>query len=59
VVFTSVSKEKPFTLPMNKTLTMQVKGAPLTDGPHKLKIAFVAEGIGMLSFEVVDIPVKS
>jgi hydroxymethylglutaryl-CoA reductase (NADPH) len=59
VVFTSVSKEKPFTLPMNKTLTMQVKGAPLTDGPHKLKIAFIAEGIGMLSFEVVDIPVKS
>jgi hydroxymethylglutaryl-CoA reductase (NADPH) len=55
VPFTDVSREKPFTLPMNRTLTMRVKGAPLGGGAHKLKISFVAEGIGKLSFEVVDV----
>ncbi len=59
VCFTAVSKEKPFTLAMNKELTMLVKGPPLEDSPHKIKIGFVAEGIGKLSFEVIDQPAKS
>jgi len=59
IPFTSVSREKPFTLPMNKALTVLVRGVTLTDIPHKLKIGFVAEGIGKLSFEVIDTPSKN
>ncbi len=59
VPFNSVSDEKPFTLAMNKSLTMLVEGVTLADGPHKLKVGFVAEGIGLLSFEVIDVPAKS
>jgi hypothetical protein len=40
---------------MNKSLTILVKGEPLSEGPHKLKIGFLAEGIGSLSFEVTDL----
>jgi len=58
VCFTTVSKEKPFTLAMNRSLVILVKGVELSDGPHKIKIGFVAEGIGKLSFEVIDSPVK-
>jgi hydroxymethylglutaryl-CoA reductase (NADPH) len=57
VCFTAVSKSSPFTLAMNKGLTMLVKGTTLTPGPHKLKVSFMAEGIGKLSFEVIDVPV--
>lgn len=59
IPFTDVSKDKPFTLPMNKAMTVMVRGVTLTDAPHKIKIGFVAEGIGKLSFEVIDTPVKS
>jgi hydroxymethylglutaryl-CoA reductase (NADPH) len=59
VPFNSVSKEKPFTLPMNKVLNIQVKSTHLSDEPHKLRMSFVAEGIGELSFEVTDVPVKT
>ncbi|MBN1189262.1 MAG: hypothetical protein JXA46_05865 [Dehalococcoidales bacterium] len=59
VPFSSVSAENPFTLPMNKNLTIVVKGTNLEDAPHKLKIGFVAEGIGLLSFEVIDAPARS
>lgn len=59
VCFTKISQERPFTLPMNKNLTILVKGVSLSDGPHKLKIGFVAEGIGKLSFEVIDLPAKA
>ncbi len=58
VCFLAVSKDNPFTLSMNRTLTIMVKGVFLSDEPHKLKIGFVAEGIGKLSFEVLDIPGK-
>jgi hydroxymethylglutaryl-CoA reductase (NADPH) len=55
VPFSSVCKEKPFTLSMNKALKILAKGVHLNDDPHKLKISFVAEGIGKLSFEVTDL----
>lgn len=58
ICFTAVNKEKPFTLSMNKSLTMLVKGLPLSPAPHKLKISFIAEGIGRLSFEVIDAPAQ-
>jgi hydroxymethylglutaryl-CoA reductase (NADPH) len=53
--FPAVSKETPFTLSMNKTLTILVKGVTLSAEPHKIGFSFVAEGLGKLGFEVTDI----
>ncbi len=53
--FTAVTKDKPFTLAMNKTSTLLVKGTSLSPGPHKLGIGFVVQGLGNMSFEVTDI----
>ena len=55
VPFSAVSKDRPFTLLMNKTLTILVKGVTLSEGPHKIGLGFVAEGLGKLGFEVTDI----
>ena len=54
VPFTAVSNSTPFTLAMNKTSTLIVKGTPLTSGPHKLNIGFVVQGLGNMAFDVVD-----
>jgi len=59
IPFNSVSKDKPFTLSMNKALTVLVRGVTLTDEPHRIRVGFIAEGIGKLSFEVIDTPVKN
>jgi len=59
VPFSVVSKDKPFTLPMNKTLTILVKGVTLSKGPHKIGMSFVAEGLGKLGFEVTDMVSKA
>ncbi len=56
VPFNVVCKENPFTLSTNKGLMMLVKGKTISNEPHRLKIGFVAEGIGTLSFEVIDQP---
>ena len=55
VSFSAVNKEKTFTLPMNRTLTILVKGVTLSEEPHKIGLSFVAEGLGKLSFEVTDV----
>jgi len=55
VTFSAVSKDRPFTLPMNKTLTILVKGVTLSEGPHKIGLSFVAAGLGKLGFEVTDV----
>ncbi|MFC1963452.1 hypothetical protein ACFLVL_02395 [Chloroflexota bacterium] len=54
IPFTGVSKSKPFTLAMNKTATISVKGTRLAEGPHKIGFSFVAQGLGNLHFEVTD-----
>ena len=54
-LFTEVSRDKPFTLPMNKKLTIKVKGVAITEGAHKIGMSFVAEGLGQLGFEVNDV----
>lgn len=53
--FSAVSKDKPFTLAMNKTVTILVKGVTLSEGPHKIGFSFVAQGLGKLGFEVTDL----
>lgn len=55
IPFITVGKDKPFTLAMNKTLRILVKGVKLSPGPHKLGFSFVAQGLGKLGFEVSDI----
>ena len=55
VPFPAVSKDKPFTLAMNKILTVLVYGVTLPEGPHKLGFGFVAQGLGKLGFEVTDL----
>ena len=59
VPFSSVSEHNPFTLAMNKTLTIVVKGAPLSEGPHKISFNFIAQGLGKLGFEVTDIVTRT
>ena len=54
-LFTEVSRDKPFTLPMNKKLTIKVKGITINEGAHKIGMSFVAEGLGQLGFEVTDV----
>lgn len=53
--FSAVSKDKPFTLAMNKTTLILVKGVSLSEGPHKIGFSFVVQGLGQLSFEVTDL----
>jgi hydroxymethylglutaryl-CoA reductase (NADPH) len=55
VPFSNVSKDKPFTLAMNKTLKVLYRGETLSDGPHKIGFSFHAQGMGKLGFEVTDI----
>lgn len=55
VPFSAISQERPFTLAMNKILTIVVKGVTLAEGAHRIGFSFVAQGLGKLSFEVTDL----
>ncbi len=54
VPFTAVSNGTPFTLALNKTSTLLVKGTALAPGLHKLGIGFVVQGLGNMSFDIAD-----
>ena len=54
ILFSEVSRDRPFTLPVNKRLTVKVKGITLNEGVHKIGMSFVTEGLGQLGFEVSD-----
>jgi hypothetical protein len=53
-LFSEVSRDRPFTLPVNKRLTVKVKGIKIAAGAHKIGMTFVTEGLGKLGFEVTD-----
>ena len=53
-VFSSVSDENRFTIAMNKTITIVVKGAQLDTGPHRIALGFIVPGLGKLGFDVKD-----
>jgi hypothetical protein len=55
IPFSAVSKDRPFTLAMNRVTTILVKGITLSAEPHRLTFSFVAQGLGKLSFEVIDL----
>lgn len=54
VSFPEVSEEQPFTLGLNKTITVQVR-TRLTPGPHKVGMGFDVPGLGTLSFDFTDV----
>lgn len=53
--FTAVSPEQPFTLALNRTTTVRVRGFPLEPGAHKITVGFVVQGFGPLSFDFTDV----
>ena len=55
VPFPDVSSERPFTLAMNKLVTIAVAGKALDPGKHKIGIGFVVTGMGKLEFDVTDV----
>lgn len=52
--FAEVTPESPFSLAMNKTSTLVVRGVTLPDGPVTLRLGFEVQGLGDLSFEITD-----
>lgn len=54
VQFSSVSDDTPFTIAMNKVITVLVKGASVEPGTYKLALGFVVPGLGSLKFDVKD-----
>lgn len=54
VAFTEVSREKTFTLGLNRTVTIGVNGQALSPGPHKIGMAFNVPGLGTLRFDFTD-----
>lgn len=51
---TDFTAETPIAFPLRQTLNIIVKGDPLAEGKHSVGIAFEAEGVGELKFEVKD-----
>jgi hypothetical protein len=54
VAFSAVSAENPFTLQMNKTVTIAVAGETLPAGTCKVGMAFLVRGVGRLGFDFSD-----
>jgi hypothetical protein len=55
VPFTAVSPHHPFTLALNRTVTVKVRGVPLEPGAHTIGMGFVVQGFGPLSFDFTDV----
>ena len=53
--FANVSKDKTFSLGMNKTITIQANDITLTPGPHKIGMGFDVPGLGTLRFDFTDV----
>ena len=54
--FEAVSNETPFTLDLNKTITVTIGDVVLSPEPHKVIMAFEVPGLGVLQFDFVDVP---
>ena len=53
--FANVSSDSPFTLPMNKTITVWFDGPKLGPGPHKIGMGFDVPGLGTMRFDFNDV----
>lgn len=55
--FANVSMENPFTLAMNRFITIAVRNdALLSQEPHKIGMGFEVKGLGTLRFDFTDVP---
>ena len=52
--FSEVSKEKTFTLAMNRTITIRAEGQCLEAGARKIGMGFDVPGLGTLRFDFTD-----
>lgn len=52
--FSEVSDERRFTIALNRTITINVRGAHLEPGQHRIELGFVVPGLGQLGFDVKD-----
>ena len=55
VAFSEVSRERTFTLGMNKAIVIRVAEETLDPGPHKLGMGFDVPGLGTLRFDFTDV----
>ena len=57
--FTDVSEDSPFTLAMNRSITLKIRnGQPLSEEAHKIGVGFEVAGFGALRFHFTDVPAK-
>jgi hypothetical protein len=50
-----VTRERTFSLAMNRTITVSVTGVSLEPGPRKIGMGFDVPGLGTLRFEFTDL----
>ena len=55
MTFDAVSRDRPFTLGMNKTTTIAFAGGRLVGGRHKIGMRFEVAGLGELGFDFSDV----
>lgn len=53
--FDQVSSENPFTIPMNKVITVWVDSEKLEPGAHKIEMGFDVPGLNTLRFDFSDV----
>ncbi|MDW8120139.1 MAG: hypothetical protein RMK40_05790 [Chloroflexota bacterium] len=53
--FVRITPERPFTLALNRTTTVKVRGVTLEPGAHKITVGFVVQGFGALSFDFTEV----
>ena len=53
--FSAVSRERTFTLAMNRTITIRAEGARLEAGARKIGMGFDVPGLGTLRFDFTDV----
>ena len=53
--FSEVSKERTFTLAMNRIITIKANGTTLVSGPRKIGMGFDVPGLGTLRFDFTDV----
>ena len=52
--FDQVSRDRTFTLALNRSITIRVAGIALEPGPHKVGMGFEVPGLGALNFDFTD-----
>ena len=53
--FSQVSRERTFTLALNRTITIRAADVALEPGPRKIGMGFDVPGLGTLRFDFTDV----